>query len=107
MKFINKNTLLIGKIKINAVELGWLLSDPKYIQEMEWPDMQSFPLHENEATIPITHWEHIHDFFEWKNNLPKSDVTAFEFLGQVSRVKQCQTLAGEPSWPARGQRRCP
>jgi len=43
---------------------------------------KDFPL-DNTTTIPIAQWEHINDFFRWKSNLPKSDLTAFEFLDKV------------------------
>jgi len=49
---------------------------------MAWMHPKDFPI-DNTTTVPIEQWEHINDFFRWKSNLPKSDLTAFEFLDKV------------------------
>jgi hypothetical protein len=86
LRLIHQNALLIEKWQIKADELVWWLN---HATEMTWISPQNLPLADNTSSIEMTLWENMHDFFHWKNQLPKSDLTAFEFLEGV--------LAGIPS----------
>ena len=81
LRLLHKNALLIGKLNIKADELTWWL-DGSHATDMAWMHPKDFPI-DNTTTVPIAELEHINDFFRWKSNLPKSDLTAFEFLDKV------------------------
>jgi hypothetical protein len=81
LRLLHKNSLLIGKLKIKADELAWWLAG-SHAAGMAWMHPQDFPI-DNTTTVSIAQWEQINDFFHWKGDLPKSDLTAFEFLDKV------------------------
>ncbi|HEY6409503.1 MAG TPA: hypothetical protein VIY29_18750, partial [Ktedonobacteraceae bacterium] len=81
LRLLHKNALLIGKLKMKADELAWWL-DGTHAADVDWMHPKDFPI-DTTTSVAIAKWEHIQDFFRWKNNLPKSDLTAFDFLDKV------------------------
>jgi len=81
LRLLHKNALLIGKLRIKADELAWWFSGTHTV-DMDWMHPTDFPI-DITTTVPIAKWEHINDFYRWKNDLPKSDLTVFEFLDKV------------------------
>lgn len=103
LRLLHKNALLIGKLKIRADELAWWLAGT-HATDMDWMHPKDFPI-DTTTSVPIAQWEHIQDFFRWKGSLPKSDLTAFEFLdsvldGGVTPADTTTKLAQLTAWDA-------
>lgn len=103
LRLLHKNALLIGRLKIKSQELAWWL-DGSHVADMGWMHPNDFPI-DNTTTVPIAQWEHIYDFFRWKSNLPKSEITSFEFLDKVldttvSEEENINSLAKLAAWQA-------
>ncbi|MEA5461682.1 neuraminidase-like domain-containing protein [Arcicella sp. LKC2W] len=81
LKMIHKNSLVISKLKIKVEELKWWI-EGTHANDLGWPHPKDFPI---EATVPVPmeKWINMSVFFAWKNQLPQSELTAFEFLNKL------------------------
>lgn len=89
LRLLHKDALAIGVLHITAVELQWWL-DGTHAADMGWMHLGDFPV-DSAAPIPISNWLSLQQFFSWKEGLPKSDLTAFEFLTRVLDNTQTST----------------
>jgi hypothetical protein len=81
LRLLHKNALMISKLQIKAIELNWWL-DGAHATDMGWMHPKDFPI-DATSQVDIQEWIAIQQFFVWKGNLPKSDLTAFEFATRV------------------------
>ncbi len=81
LRLLHKNAMVIGKLKMKADELNWLLTGDHAVY-FGWPHPNDFPI-DTTTFVHIVRWVNISDFFAWKNKLPKSELTAFEFMDKV------------------------
>lgn len=84
LRLLHKNAISVRKLKMKPDELGWWLMDT-HATDMGWPQAGAFPI-DTTTTISIAAWFNFSGFFAWKNTLPKSEQTAFEWLDQVLDV---------------------
>lgn len=84
LRLLHKNALLIAKLRIKADEVAWWL-EGSHASDLGWLHPNDLPI---DTTIPVAvvQWERLYDFFSWKNNLPNSDLTAFELMDEVLDV---------------------
>ncbi|MDX2072073.1 MAG: neuraminidase-like domain-containing protein [Haliscomenobacter sp.] len=81
LRLLHKNAMIARKLKIKPNELDWWLTGT-HATDMGWPQAGAFPL-DTTTTVPIATWFNFSGFFAWKNTLPKSEQTAFEWLDLV------------------------
>ncbi len=84
LRLLHKNALVIGKLKMKREEIAWWL-DGTHTVDMNWPHPKDFPIETN-TSVALAKWNNLADFFAWKNRLPNSEATAFEFLDQVLNI---------------------
>ena len=81
LRLLHKNAMVIRKSKMRPEELAWWLADNN-ASNMGWPQAEAFPI-DTTTTVPIASWLNFSGFFTWKNTLPSSEQTIFEWLDQV------------------------
>ena len=78
-RLLHKNALVVGKLKLKNDELNWWLAGT-HATDLIWPHPKDFPIDNTTSAVSLTKWINFVDFITWKNKLPKSDLTPFEFL---------------------------
>ena len=81
LRLLHKVALMIGKLKMKADEAGWWLEGSQ-ASDMGWMHPKEFPI-ANTTQLDLAKWLAIQQFFAWKGDLPKSEVTALEFATNV------------------------
>lgn len=89
LRLLHKDALAIDVLDITVVELQWWL-DGTHAADMGWIHPGDFPV-STAAPIPISKWLSLQQFFSWKERLPKSELTAFEFMTRVLDDTQTST----------------
>ncbi|MBW8876246.1 MAG: peptidoglycan-binding protein [Acidobacteria bacterium] len=91
LRLLHKDALMTAKLQIKAVELAWWL-DGTHATDMGWMHPRDFPI-DTTTHVDVQQWVAIQQFFTWKGNLPKSDLTAFELATNIldNRIS--------PTWP--------
>ncbi len=84
-KLLHKNALIVAKLKIRNDELIWWLNGTN-ANDMSWPHPKDFPIDNTAPAVSLSKWINLVDFIGWKNKLPKSEVTAFEFVESLLDV---------------------
>ncbi len=84
LRLLHKEALIIGKLKIKSDELNWWLAGT-HANDLNWPHPKDFPIDTN-TSVSLSKWISLVDFFGFKSTLPKSEITAFEFLDKVLDV---------------------
>jgi Tc toxin complex TcA C-terminal TcB-binding domain/Neuraminidase-like domain/Salmonella virulence plasmid 28.1kDa A protein len=84
LRLLHKDALMIGKLQMKANEVTWWL-EGSHATDMGWMHPRDFPTIETTTITQkdIKQWVSIQKFFLWKGGLPKSDLTAFEFVSNV------------------------
>lgn len=77
LKLLHKNALIIDRLKMKTDELKWWLTGT-HATDLDWPHPNDFEA--NTPAVSLENWINMITFFEFKKNLPKAEVTAFEFL---------------------------
>jgi len=103
LRLLHKDAMLISKLNMKTTELAWWLAGTN-AASMDWMHAKDFPI-DATTSVALAQWEHIQDVFLWKSNLPKSDLTAFEFFDSVLDTTATTTdvitaLARLTSWEA-------
>lgn len=89
LRLLHKDALVISTLQIQAAELIWWL-DGTHAADMGWMHPGDFPV-SSAAPVAIGKWVSLQQFFSWKGDLPKSDLTAFEFATRVLDDAQTST----------------
>jgi hypothetical protein len=91
LKLLYKDALVINKLKMKTEELKWWLSGT-HTTNLNWPHPKDFPI-ESGSMVLLSAWNNMSDFFEFKNKLPKSELTAFEYLDIILNP----AIVGQPN----------
>lgn len=86
---LHKDALVISTLHIKPVELTWWL-DGTHAANMGWMHPRDFPI-DSAVPLAIEKWVSLQQFFSWKDDLPTSDLTAFEFAERVLDPGQTST----------------
>lgn len=103
LRLLHKDALMIAKLQIKADELTWWL-EGSHATDMGWMHPKDLPI-DTTTPVAIARWVAIQQFFRWKADLPKSDLTAFEFATRVldnaiSSTVNVAELAQLTAWDA-------
>jgi hypothetical protein len=80
-RLLHKVALVISKFQMKASEVAWWLAGTN-ASSFGWMHPNDFPI-DNTTQVDIRKWMALRQFLAWKNSLPKSDLTAFEFATNV------------------------
>lgn len=101
MRLLYKNAMVINALKIKADGLAWWLSGAHAI-DLGWLHPGDFPI-DTTASVAMDKWMNLVGFFRWKENLPKTELTAYEFLdglldGGIDKASTIVLLAQLTAW---------
>lgn len=75
---LHKVAMVIGKLEMKDVDLLWWMNNV-HPDRMGWMRANNFPIDEASNKVDIQQWLAMQQFYAWKKDLPKSDLTALEF----------------------------
>lgn len=94
LRLLHKNALVITRLRMNAEDVRWWLEGNR-AADLGWVQPQKFPL--ESATTPtgleIKEWLAMQQFFGWREKLPKSTITAFEFVALLDQATSSAAIA--------------
>jgi hypothetical protein len=81
LRLLHKDALTIAKLDMKADDVVWWL-EGTHAADLGWMHPNEFPI-DTTTQVAIGKWVAIHQVFSWKRGLPKSDLTAFQWVDRV------------------------
>jgi hypothetical protein len=81
LRLLHKDALMIGKLRLEAADVAWWL-EGTHATGMDWMHPRDFPT-DTTSTVLVARWTAMQQFFTWKDGLPASDLTAFDFATRL------------------------